>query len=274
MLGLFLKGGVWIGFGGLYLGLGLGGKRYGALEMTLMLAAAMGLYFLGVWLINSPFDPFDKDNPVLPTLYFSDHWHFELERFEAGLIKPRWESFGGYWMALIGLALYSRLFRGDKLALRMAIVGVIAGGLGFSGGQCTQSAHAWHPEWRLRLVRRELSQWEGMDPHDYLTVKGSTVRLSGYLLHYSFWDLAHHAYKTVDYGRISGGQLVARGKHVSGWKLLGSPLWRFFKVLVLKGGWRDGWRGVLVAYTTTMAGVLKYAFALEQDRVDPPSGKD
>ena len=147
MLGLFLKGGVWIGFGGLFLGLGLGGKRYGALEMTLMLAAAMGLYFFGVWLINSPFDPFDKDNPVLPTLYFSDHWHFELERFEAGLIKPRWESFGGYWMALIGLALYSRLFRGDRLALRMAIVGVIAGGLGFSGGQCTQSAHAWHPEW-------------------------------------------------------------------------------------------------------------------------------
>ena len=147
MLGLFVKGGVWIGFGGFFLGIGLSGKRYRALEMTLMLAAAMGLYFLGVWLINSPFDPFNPDNPVLPGFYFSDHWDFEPERFEAGLIKPRWETFGGYWTALIGLALYARLFRGDKLALRMAVVGVIGGGLGFPGGQCTQSANAWHPEW-------------------------------------------------------------------------------------------------------------------------------
>jgi hypothetical protein len=144
MLGLFLKGGVWIGFGGFFLGIGLGGKKYRPLEMTIMLTAAVGLYALGLWLINSPFDP---GNKRLPFLYFSDHWQFEPERFEAGLIKPRWETFGGYWLGLIGLALYARVVRGDKLALRMAIVGVIAGGLGFSGGQCTQSAHAWHPEW-------------------------------------------------------------------------------------------------------------------------------
>lgn len=144
MLGLFLKGGVWIGFGGFFLGIGLGGKRYRPLEMTLMLAGAVGLYALGLWLINSPFDP---NNKRLPFLYFSDHWQFEPEKFAAGEMKPRWETFGGYWMALIGLALYARLVRGDRLALRMAIVGIIAGGLGFSGGQCTQSAHAWHPEW-------------------------------------------------------------------------------------------------------------------------------
>lgn len=144
MLGLFLKGGVWIGFGGFFLGLGLGGKRYRAFELTIMLAAAVVLYVFGVWLINSPFDP---GNKRLPFLYFSDHWQFEPDRFAAGLIKPRWETFGGYWMALIGLACYARVVRGDKLALRMAIVGIIAGGLGFFGGQCTQSAHAWHPEW-------------------------------------------------------------------------------------------------------------------------------
>ena len=149
MLGLFFKGGVWIGFGGLFLGMGLGGRRYRSLEMTFLLLAAVALYVLGVWLINSPFEPFptDPETKRLPFLYFSDHWDFEPERFEAGLIKPRWETFGGYWMALIGLALYARVVRGDKLAMRMAIVGIIAGGLGFSGGQCTQSAHAWHPEW-------------------------------------------------------------------------------------------------------------------------------
>lgn len=144
MLGLFVKGGVWIGFGGLLLGMGLGGRRYRSLEMTLLLLAAVGLFFAGVWLLNMPFDP---DNKQLPRLYFSDHWHFEPEKYEAGEMKCRFETWGGYWLALIGLTLYTRLIRGDRLAFRMAITGIIGGGLGFSGGQCTQSAHAWHPEW-------------------------------------------------------------------------------------------------------------------------------
>ena len=52
MLGLAIKGGVWIGFGGFFLGIGLSSKRYRAREMKLMLAAAMVLYFVGVWAIN------------------------------------------------------------------------------------------------------------------------------------------------------------------------------------------------------------------------------
>lgn len=142
--------------------------------------------------------------------------------------------------------------------------------------------HAWHPEWRLRLVCRDGARWAGMDPHDYLTAPGRHGRLDGYLVHYSFRDLAHHVAKMADYGRISGGQLIARGRHVRARHLLFSPIWRFIKVLFVKGGWRDGWRGVLIAYTTMMAGVLKYAFALEARRVSPPrngknsseSGKD
>lgn len=144
MLGLFVKGGVWIGFGGLLLGMGLGGNRYRSLETGLLLVAAAGLFFAGVWLLNLPFDPANKQ---LPHLYFSDHWDFEPEKYEAGKMKCRFETWGGYWLALIGLMLYTRFVRGDRLALRMAIAGILGGGLGFSGGQCVQSAHAWHPEW-------------------------------------------------------------------------------------------------------------------------------
>lgn len=144
MLGLFLKGGVWIGFGGLLLGMGLGGKRYRSVEMALLLLGAATLFFVGVRLLNMPFDPANRQ---LPWLYFSDHWDFEPEKFEAGEMKCRFETWGGYWLALIGMALYVRFVRGDRLAFHMAIFGIIGGGLGFSGGQCTQSAHSWHPEW-------------------------------------------------------------------------------------------------------------------------------
>lgn len=128
--------------------------------------------------------------------------------------------------------------------------------------------HAWHPEWRLRLVRREAARWGGMDPHDHLLVEGRTEKLAGCLLHYSFRNLDHHMQKTVGYGRISGAELVKRGKRISIAKLIFSPFWRSFTVLVIKGGWRDGWRGLVVAYTSMLAGFAKYAYAMEAQRVE------
>lgn len=146
MLGLALKGGVWIGFGGLFLGMGLGGKRYHPFEIALMLLVGVGLWYVGIRLLHTPFDP-DPAAKSLPWFYFSDHWQFEPERWDKGLMKPRFECFGGYWLALIGMTLYARVIRGDRLALRMACFGIIGGALGFPGGQCIQSAHSWHPEW-------------------------------------------------------------------------------------------------------------------------------
>lgn len=132
--------------------------------------------------------------------------------------------------------------------------------------------HAWYPEWRLRLVRREGAEWTGTDPHDHLHVSGRIGRLEGHLLHYSYRDLRHHLQQTLHYGRISGLQVAARGKHIGLGKLLLSPLGRFMRILVLKGGWRDGWRGVLIAGSSMLAGFAKYAFAMERQR--GPSGSD
>ena len=56
MLGLAVKGGLWIGFAGLFLGLGLGRRRFGWLEMAAIAAAGVAIFFLGVWLINTPYD--------------------------------------------------------------------------------------------------------------------------------------------------------------------------------------------------------------------------
>ena len=57
MAGLFMKGSIWIGFGGVFLGMGLGGKRYSVLEILALVLGMVGMMFLGISLINSPFEP-------------------------------------------------------------------------------------------------------------------------------------------------------------------------------------------------------------------------
>lgn len=139
MLGLAIKGSIWIGFCGLFFGAGLGGKRYRPLEMLGLLLAMLAAYSIGLWLFNSPFDP---ANQKLPYLYFSDHWHWEPDKE----LKPRFECWGGLISALaVGLA-YTAFVKRDGLAPRLGLWGMLGGALGFPIGQSIQAYHAWNRE--------------------------------------------------------------------------------------------------------------------------------
>ena len=132
MLGLAVTGSIWIGFGGAFLGMGLGGRRYSAPEMLLLMGSLLGLYHVGVLVLNQPFDP---KNHQLPWLYFSNR----VER-------PRFECWGGLGLALAGLLGYLAVKK-DALGWKMGLFGILGGAAGFPLGQCVQSWHAWNREW-------------------------------------------------------------------------------------------------------------------------------
>lgn len=152
MLGLAIKGGLWIGFAGAFLGMGLGGIRYRSRELLLLMLALVGLYFLGVFLLNSPFDPANK---ALPAVYFSDHWRWEPD----AVLKPRPECWGGLLFALAATIVYARWWRKDRLAYRLAFWGILGGAIGFPLGQSLQAFHAWNPEFFNGGL------WAQLDPH-------------------------------------------------------------------------------------------------------------
>lgn len=140
MLGLALKGGVWIGLAGAFLGLGLSGRRCRTREMVWLLAGLGGLCVLGIQLVNEPFDPARR---VLPRVYFSADWRWYPEATE---LQPRREVWGGLWLAWIGLVAWLHWVKRAPLAVRLAGWGVLGGAVGFPLGQCLQAFHAWNPE--------------------------------------------------------------------------------------------------------------------------------
>ena len=122
--GLAIKGAVWIGLAGAFLGMGVSKKRYSALEVGALLLAMFGAYQVGVKQLNRPHQPPDK----LPAIYFS-------KRTDP---VPRPESWGGFWAALLLLEAYL-LARGDRDAAKLGAWGMLAGGLGFPAGQAVQA---------------------------------------------------------------------------------------------------------------------------------------
>ncbi len=51
-------------------------------------------------------------------------------------------------------------------------------------------------------------------------------------------------------------------------KLATSPLGAFCKQIVLKGAWRDGWRGWAAAGSTATATMMKHILLIERTRME------
>jgi hypothetical protein len=160
LFGLFIKGGVWIGFAGAFLGIGLSEKHYRPMEMAIVMMGLLILMCIGVQVLNQPFDPSHK---VLPRLYFSHDWYWKADAD----FKPRREIWGGLLMALGGLMVYITWVRHDQLAGNLALVGFLAGGVGFPLGQCVQAFHAWNPavftKGSLGIIEPYMNWWNMME---------------------------------------------------------------------------------------------------------------
>ncbi len=137
--------------------------------------------------------------------------------------------------------------------------------------------HAWQPEWRLRLVRRGHAEWAGDTVHESLTIKpgaGRVQRLAGTMRHDSIDSISEFLARQCRYGRLSALALHGRGAKGSVARLILSPLGAWFKQIVLRSAWRDGWRGWLAAGASAVAALAKHAALLEMSLAphDAPPG--
>ncbi len=278
LFGCFLKGGIWIGFAGLFLGMGLSAKRYQAWEMAIMLVGATLLLLLGCALLNQPFDPANRQ---LPKIYFSDHWKWEPD---AENLKPRRERWGGLLLALIGMVVYVRWRKHDVLACRLALWGCLAGGLGFAGGQALQAAHAWYPtvfdKGMLEPVTRHVNWWNLMET-TFGFVAG-TVLAMGFLRHrplittqkdpllasIPWWVegllLAAHLTALITWNFLSVDALDAVAD-------LAIPMGILPVIGILSGRWWPYWMALPVV-AAPIAGKTLRELAYKTNQVSEPSG--
>ena len=125
--------------------------------------------------------------------------------------------------------------------------------------------HAWQPEWRLRLARPGRVVWTGEDPHDRMEAVdgGRVIDLEGTLRHDSFTTFVEHLGKQVSHAKVAAASMHAAGRRTSWWRLVTSPPGAFLKQIAMKGAWRDGYAGWLVAGSTAAGALMKHMALLE-----------
>lgn len=105
-----------------------------------------------------------------------------------------------------------------------------------------------YPDRVLRLFDRRRGGWRGeREIHEAVSVDGAVHTLAGNLEHHPYRSLAEQLAKQERYAQMMADHLHARGKRASLTKILVNPWWRFVRGYLLRGGFLDGWRGLLYA---------------------------
>ena len=100
-----------------------------------------------------------------------------------------------------------------------------------------------YPDWSLRLFHRAHASWSNDDVHETVLTTTRVGRLEGDLLHESAEDVATYIGKQNRYSTLQAEALFRQGVRAGYGQLFFSPVARFLKFYVMKGGFLDGGAG-------------------------------
>ena len=120
-----------------------------------------------------------------------------------------------------------------------------------------------YPDWSLRLFHRGHAQWSDDTVHEKVITEATVGMLNGDLLHESEQGLTDYLDKQNRYTSLQALRLHRDGVRVGWAQLVMSPLARFIKFYVLRGGFRDGIPGLVHILIGCFNTFSKYAKLME-----------
>ena len=116
----------------------------------------------------------------------------------------------------------------------------------------------WHPDYIVRLFRREAAHFSDDLVHERLLIEGETGQLDGELLHYAFDNLEEVLHKVDHYSSAGAAMLHQRGRPASLPGAVLRGLWSFLRTYVLRGGFLDGREGFMLAVSNAEGTYYRY----------------
>lgn len=120
-----------------------------------------------------------------------------------------------------------------------------------------------YPDYQLRLFRRSAGRYDEVLLHEHLQVRGRVARFTHPMDHDSMPGIREHVRKMTRYTSLGAHEKLKARSRVTPWELAANHLGTIFKTFVLRGGYRDGIHGVIVALFAGMHTFVKYAKAWE-----------
>lgn len=126
----------------------------------------------------------------------------------------------------------------------------------------------WDRDRPVRFFKRAL-RYDERPVHEHVITTGEVGVLTATILHEPYESLAEYFEKLLRYSHDWAEQQHARGRRASVASLIVKPPARLFSMYVLRGGWRDGAQGAVLAALASVSVAAKYAMLWERGRRNP-----
>jgi glycosyltransferase involved in cell wall biosynthesis len=218
------------------------------------------------------------DEIVIVDSFSSDHTVEICKKHYAKIYERKWQGYShtknfGNQMAANDIILSIDADEALSPELEASILEMKATSLGgiYSFNRktnyCGQWIHycGWYPDVKIRIFDRNISKWEGEYVHEELVFSNSVrvKHLKGDLLHYSFNTLADHLQRVNKYSDLAAQELLDRHKGSLIFKMIFSPVSKFFKSYVLKKGFLDGFYGFCICIISAFDVLIRYAKVIQ-----------
>jgi glycosyltransferase involved in cell wall biosynthesis len=104
-----------------------------------------------------------------------------------------------------------------------------------------------YPDWQLRLFRRGRGAFVERAVHESVRVDGPAGRMGAPLVHESYRSIGDAVARLNRYSDLAAMELALAGQGGRLVDLLIRPAWRFVSMYLLRAGFLDGWRGLVLA---------------------------
>lgn len=133
---------------------------------------------------------------------------------------------------------------------------------------------AWREERVLRLFNRTTAAFKPLPVHERVVGSRPPLVLSGSILHHSYTDCADVVARAARYAPLKADIIRGKGQPIATWTLPFRGLAAFVRSYLLRGGWRDGAAGFVIAVSRVLDSTLPRALLLEERRPPDPDGPD
>lgn len=128
----------------------------------------------------------------------------------------------------------------------------------------------WLPDYQLRLLWVDRARFdENRDVHELAVLQGADGRLREPLIHYNYDRLDQFQLKQRAYASLEARRLHRLGQRPPARAVVTRPVREFLRRYVTLRGYRDGWRGLLLA--TLLAGYTAATYRELATLTRPPS---
>ncbi len=131
----------------------------------------------------------------------------------------------------------------------------------------------WYPDRKIRLFHKDKARWEGEFVHEELVIEGKVEKLKGSIHHFTYRNIKEHLNRINSFSELGAKKLYSQKKKCRWYHLLLFPFFRVVKSYVWKGGFMDGFPGLVISVLNGYAIFIRYAKLKEiwkkGERIEP-----